>query len=322
MSRDKHSKTERGAKASSPQQLHRAGWNETLKRVWVNSGTHHLGLMAAGVAFYAFLSFAPLLAALVLSYGLFADPAAVPGHLRRIIDIVPPEAATLINEQLINLIQGARGKQGIGLGVAVAVSLFSASRASRAMIDALNVIYEESDRRGLIRSSIVSILLIAAAVATGLAGLAAAALLGLAGRWFTGSASIIADVLGILSWPVAGALCCLMLGIVYRFAPDRSDARWQWLSVGAVLGTILWLIATLLFGIYAANFGSYGATYGSLGAVAVLLMWLYVSAYAVLVGALVNAEAERQTARDSTTGAPRPMGQRGARVADMSAAIE
>jgi len=278
--------------------------------------------MSAGIAFYAFLSFIPLLGALVMSYGIIADPTAVGRHMALMIEVLPTDAARLVNEQLVALLITASKKKGVALIVAMCLSVFSASRAAGAMIEALNIIYEEENRRGIIRNWLVAMALIIAAVAIALTGLAAAALFAFAETLFSSAGPFVAPLARSLAWITAAFLCCLTLGAMYRFAPDRSDARWHWLSLGAAIGTGLWLVATLLFGVYAANFGNYDATYGSLGAVAVLLMWLYVSAYSVLVGALVNAEVERQTAQDTTTGRALPMGQRGARMADVSAALE
>jgi membrane protein len=321
MTEDSSVRSNLGADAPTPASVPTKGWWAIVKRVWVNSGTHHIGLMSAGIAFYAFLSFVPLLGALVMSYGIFADSADVGRHMQLMIGLVPADAARLINDQLLALTESAADKKGLALLAALALSLFSASRASGAMIEALNVVYEQNDTRGLIKGTLVSIVLIGAAVIIGLFGIAAAALLAFTEELLGQAAPAAAPALRILAWLVAGTLCCFTLGAMYRYAPDRSDARWQWLSVGAVIGTILWLAATLLFGVYVANFGDYDTTYGSLGAVAVLLMWLFVSAYAVLIGAMINAEAERQTARDSTTGPELPMGSRGATVADTSAAL-
>lgn len=309
-----------GADARSPTQFSWAAWQAILKRVWFANDRHNLSLMAAGVAFYAFLSFVPLLAALVMTYGLIADPAAVALHMRSIIDLVPAEAARLIYEQLIALTTAASGRKGLGLVIALGVSLFGASRASGAIISALNVIYEQQNRQSLIGGFLLSIAFIVGAVFTGIVGLFAATMLGYAQTLFDrfGPAAVLA--VQLLTWVIAGGLCCAAIAAMYRFAPNRADARWRWLSVGAVTGTLLWLAATIGFGIYAANFAGYDVTYGSLSAVVVLLMWLFVSAYAILIGGLINAEAERQTAIDSTTGPARPMGQRGATVADMSAA--
>jgi membrane protein len=309
-----------GAAAASPADYSVAAWKKILKRIWRGNDEHNLSLMAAGVAFYAFLSFVPLLGALVMSYGLIADPATVSRHMKTIIDLVPADAARLIYEQLVNLTSAAAGRKGLGLLMALAISIYGASRASGAIIAALNVIYGERDRRGLVRGTLVSALLIVGAIVTGIIGVLAATTLGFARDLLADLGPVVAGALQIATWLVAGALCCAAIAGMYRFAPDRSDARWQWLSVGSVVATLLWLVATLAFGFYASRFGEYNATYGSLGAVVVLLMWLYISAYAILVGGLINAEAERQTALDSTTGPAKPIGQRGANVADMSAA--
>ena len=313
---------ERGATADTPRQLHWAGWKPILKRIWVNSGRHNISLLSAGVAFYAFLSFVPLLGAVVMTYGLIADPATVAKHMRSIIDLVPADAARLIYEQLTQLTESAAEKKGIGLFVALLVSIYGASRASGAMIGSLNIIYEQEDHRSLFRGYLVAATLAGAAVLVGIIGLLAASMLSLTEGLVEGIGPAGAAAVQGTTWFVAAAICSFAIGGMYRFAPDRADARWQWLSVGSCSATLLWLLATLGFGLYASWFGDYDATYGSLGAVVVLLMWLYISAYAVLVGGLVNAEIERQTARDTTTGSEEPMGRRGATVADTSAALQ
>ncbi|WP_426163874.1 YihY/virulence factor BrkB family protein [Sandarakinorhabdus sp. DWP1-3-1] len=311
-----------GATARSPTDYGWPAWKAILARAWANNDAHNLSLMAAGVAFYTFLSFVPLLAAMVMTYGLVADPATIGLHMKSIIDLVPADAAKLIYEQLVNLTTTAASRKGVGLLIALGVSIYGATRASGAIITALNVIYDERDTRGIVRSTLVSAVLIVGAIVIGIVGVLAASMLGYAETVLSGlgTAGIVA-VKGT-TWLVAGTLCCFAIGAMYRFAPDRKDARWHWLTLGSVIATVLWLAATLGFGVYAANFGDYNATYGSLGAVVVLLMWLFLSAYAILIGGLINAEAERQTAEDTTTGRPRPLGQRGAVVADMSAAHE
>lgn len=313
---------QRGAGADGPHTLTLRAWREILFRVWRGNGTHNLSLMAAGVAFYAFLSFVPLLGALVMSYGLVADPATVAAHMRLIIELVPADAAKLIYDQLLNLTRAAATAKGLGLAIAIGISIFGASRAARAVMTALNVIYDERDTRGIIRSAAVSAVLVAGAVFLGVFGMLAASALGFARELAEGVGPVFALVMRAVTWLCAGIFCSFTIAAMYRFAPHRADARWRWLTIGSLLATVMWLIATLGFGVYVAEFGSYQATYGSLGAVVVLLMWLYVSAYAVLLGGLINAEAERQTACDTTTGAPRPIGQRGATVADMSVAAD
>lgn len=313
---------EMGAAADRPSAYSLTTAWTILKRAWVKNGEHNLSLLAAGVAFYAFLSFVPLMGALVMAYGLVADASAVARHMRLVIDLVPADAARLIYDQLTQLTQSSADRKGLGLIVALLVSLYGASRASGAMISSLNIIYEEKDRRSYLRWTLVSTALAAGAVLAGMAGLIAASMLSFAEAWAEDIGPAATTLIQITTWMLAAAMCIVSIGAIYRFAPNRADARWQWLSLGSVLATLLWLAATTGFGFYASRFGDYDATYGSLGAVVVLLLWLYLSAYAVLLGALVNAEAERQTSRDTTTGRERPMGERGATMADTSAALE
>ncbi|WP_257558228.1 YihY/virulence factor BrkB family protein [Sphingobium sp. CFD-2] len=287
-----------------------AAWRAIIRRVWVNSGRHNLGLLSAGVAFYAFLSFVPLLGAVVMIYGLAADPATVTRHMRTILEVVPADAARLIQEQLTQLTTSAQEKKGIGLLIALLVSIFGASRASSAMIGSLNIIYEQQDRRSLLKNIFVAGALAGAAVLVSIIGLAAASMLSVAKGLVAGIGPLGATAVQALTWLIAAALCSVAIGGMYRFAPGRTDVRWQWFSLGSCLATFLWLAATLGFGLYASRFGNYDATYGSLGAVVVLLMWLFVSAYAVLIGALINAEAERQTMCDTSAEAADAGGQR------------
>jgi membrane protein len=308
-----------GREARTPIDLPRHAWIEILKRVWNKTGSDNISLMAAGVAFYGFLSIVPFVGALVMTYGLIADPSSIADHMRTVITLVPRDAAKLILDQIISLVTTASTKKGIGLAVALLISIYGATRASGAVIMALNVVYEQPERRSIVRTTLLSFVLIIGAVLIGIMGILAASAVALVGKLAEGLGPVAGVAVSIATWLIAGTLASLAIAAAYRYAPDRSDARWRWLTMGSALATLLWLIATLGFGAYAATLGNYNATYGSLGAVVVLLMWLYVSSYAILLGAEINAETERQVARDTTTGHPRPMGQRGATVADQVA---
>lgn len=291
-------------------------WRSILGRVYVMMGYHNLTLMAAGVAFYAFLSFVPLLGAIVMTYGLVADPQTVVGHMETIFELMPPEAAKLISDQLIAVVTTASETAGLALVIALGVSIYGAMRAASAIIQALNVIYEEEESRNIIQTTLLAAFLTLGAVAAALVGLMSAVALGYL-RFLTdrlGPSGVV--LIQVLTWVIATTIASAAFAFVYRYGPDRARARWHWLSIGSVAATVLWLVATVGFGIYAANFANYNATYGALGAVVVLLMWLFVSSLAVLIGAEINAEAERQTAVDTTTGRPRPLGERGATMAD------
>jgi membrane protein len=306
----------RGRAADSPLELPRLAWKEIAGRIWTKTGTDNIGLLAAGVAFYAFLAFVPLLGALIMTYGLIADPSTVADHMRSIIDVVPADAARLIYEQLVSVTTTAASKTGLGLIIALTISLYGATRASGAIMMALNVIYEQPERRSFVRTTLISFAITIGAVLVGVVGILSASVLAFLGDLVSGLGPVGALLLKLLTWIVAGALASGAIAAAYRYGPDRADAQWRWLSLGSGVATLLWLLVTIGFGLYASRFGDYNATYGSLGAVVVLLLWLYVSAYAILLGAEVNAESERQTARDSTTGPPRPMGERGATMAD------
>ena len=305
-----------GVESEAPWHHPWRAWRAIFARIYVMDGYHNLSLMAAGVAFYAFLSFVPLLGAVVMTYGLVADPATVAAHMQTIINLVPADAARLIQDQLTNVAATAASKAGLGLVVALAFSIYGAMRASGAIIQALGVIYEEEDGRSILQIYWLSARLTMVTVAAGVVGLFAAVALGYLGNAVSmlGTAGVV--IIQALTWIVAGGIASWAFGFLYRFGPDRADARWPWLTVGSIAATMLWLVATVLFGVYVGNFANYNATYGSLGAVVVLMMWLWVSAYAILIGAEINAEAERQTGIDTTTGPPRPLGERGATVAD------
>lgn len=305
-----------GVDSRHPWQHPWRAWRSILKRVYTMDGYHNLSLMAAGVAFYAFLSFVPLLGSIVMTYGLFADPATVTQHMEALFELLPADAARLISDQLIAVSTTAASKAGLGLGVALVLSVYGAMRASSAIIQALNVIYEEEEGRNIFQTTALSAMLTIGAVFAAIVGLLSAGALAFLQNAVTmfGQAGVVTTQ--ILTWVVATAIASAAFAFVYRYGPDRARARWEWLSVGSVAATLLWLLATMLFGVYASNFANYNATYGALGAVVVLLMWLWVSSYAVLIGGEINAEAERQTGVDSTTGHARPQGKRGATVAD------
>jgi membrane protein len=306
----------RGLSADAPTQIPAPGWWEILKRVWVKTGTDNIGLLAAGVAFYAFLAFVPLLGALIMTYGLIADPSKIADDMRTIIDLVPRDAAKLIYDQLVSLSTTAASKKGLGLAIALFISIYGAMRAASGIMMALNVIYEQAEKRSIVRTTLISAVITVGAVVVGIVGLLSASVLAFLESVFWQLGGLTAVLIKLATWLFAGSLAAFGIAMVYRIGPDRHDAKWRWLSLGSIIATVLWLLATVGFGLYASKFGDYNATYGSLGAVVVLLMWLFVSSYAILLGAELNAESERQTSRDSTTGPAKPLGRRGATMAD------
>ncbi|MGQ3231259.1 MAG: YihY/virulence factor BrkB family protein [Blastomonas fulva] len=312
-----------GARAHSPLDMPPSAWWAIIKRVYVMNGVHNLALLAAGVAFFAFLAFVPLIAVIVLLYGLIADPGTVANSLDLLNEVVPNEVLVIVREQLLQIVTTSSTQQGLGLVLALLFSTYGAMRAATAMMRALNIIYEEHETRGFFRTTLVAVM-----ITLGMAGIAVVGLVSIS--LFSYVRNFLAPYIGAsslmliqtLTWVVAAMLVSVTFAIFFRYAPDRRAAKWRWLSLGSMASTVLWLCITLGFGFYAANVSDYNATYGSLAAIVIFLMWLFLSAYAVLIGAEINAETERQTFRDSTVGADRPLGQRGAVLADSVALDE
>lgn len=289
--------------------------------MWQNSSRHNIGFLAAGVAFYGFLSLAPSLALVVMVYGSMADPATLYDQMVEFIRVVPAEAAMIINQQLVNLIKTGAETKGWAIVPAALLSVYGASGAAGGMISSLNIIYEQEEKRNVFRFTLVSVALAVSAIFLALLGILAASVLALVQFALSEMGYAGIALVRAATWIVAFALASFAVAIMYRYGPCREDAKWRWLTLGSAVGTTLWLLGSVLFGWY-ASVANYTTTYGSLGAVVALLMWIFVSAYSVLLGAFINAESERQTARDSTTGPERPIGQRGAVVADSSAAFD
>ena len=305
-----------GRDATSPTQVPPMGWWQVLKRTYAESGNDNLGLIAAGVAFYGFLALVPLLGAMVLTYGLVVDPQEVAKHMQAITAMVPHDAATLIDEQLKNVVLTATGKKGLGLALALLLAVYGAMKGAGAVVTALNVAYEQEETRGFVKTTLVNAGVTLAALVLAAALLLSASVTGFLEDLVRGLGDVAVTMIKIATWAVTAALASAAIAALYRYAPARSHARWTWLTPGSVLATLGLVATTLGFGFYAASFGNYNATYGSLGAVVVLLMWLYLSAYVLLLGAEFNAELEHQTARDTTAGPEKSLGSRGAKMAD------
>lgn len=305
-----------GDQAASPWAIPAAGWRAVLRRTWQEAGEDNIGLISAGVAFYAFLSIVPLLGAVVLTYGIVADPQTVNGNVAQLTAVMPAQVAGLIGDQLLQVVGTSGGKKGFGLLVALLIALYGATKGAGAIVTALNVAYEEKEKRGFVRLNLLQFGIVVGGVVVALAALASTGLMALAHRLIPGAPEFVLTLIRLASYLLLAVLAATAAAAIYRYGPSRREARWAWLTPGSIGATSLWLAMTLGFGIYVANFGSYDATYGSLGAIVVMLTWLSLSAYVFLLGAELNAELERQTSTDTTRGPARPIGARGAVVAD------
>jgi membrane protein len=286
-----------------------------LKRVKAEVKDDNVGLLAAGVAFYAMLAIFPAIIAVVTVYGMVADPDQVKTQVGELAKSLPAGADELLEDQLTNVVNAGRQALSIGLALSLLALLWSVSSGVQGLIKSLNVIYDEKETRGFVKLRGLSLLLTLGAIVVAVVALALITVFpGVIDGLGLGRAGQVAA--SVARWVVLAVLVLLALGVVYRLGPDRADPRWRWVSIGAVVALVLWLLGSVGFSYYVDNFGKYNQTYGALAAVIILLLWLFLSAFAVLLGAEFNAETERQTARDTTTGPERPPGERGAEVAD------
>ncbi len=293
-----------------------AAWKDIASRTWQRTWDDNVGLVAAGVAFYGFFALLSLLAMVVMLYGIAAAPATVVSNFQSLTAILPTDMAALIADQLMNSVQMSNGRNGLGLLIALAVALYGGTNGAGAVITALNIAYEEKEKRSLLHFYLIAIAITLAAVfiaLLALAGVAIAASLDELLPWISDSVVLIGKVIAYAALLLVAAAVAATL---YRFGPSREDARWKWITPGSVFTAVTWLVLTILFGLWVTNVTDYSATYGSLGATVGLLTWMYLSAYVFVLGAELNSEIEHQTAKDSTTGKPKPLGARGAWAAD------
>ena len=307
---------EGGHDAHSPWAMPLADWKAVALRTWREAGDDNIGLIAAGVAFYGFLALVPLLGAVVLSYGLIAEPQTVIRNMQGLTSVMPADAAKLIGEQLMNVVKTSGSKKGLGVLLALALALFGARNGAGSVVTALNVAYEEKEKRGFIAVNLLALAITGAAVVVAIVALIAIAALGHLEKLAPGAPGLLFFLGKLLSYVLLGLGGAAAAATLYRYGPSREKARWSWITPGSLFAALCWLLLTLGFGIYVAQFGNYNATYGSLGAVVVLLTWLYLSSYVLLFGAELNSELEHQTAADTTDGADKPLGNRGAWAAD------
>lgn len=306
---------DRGRQAASPSDIPAKGWKDILLRVYDNIGRHRVLALAAGMTYYSILAIFPALAALVAVYGLFSDPATVAKHLDEISGFVPGGAVEVAREQLTRV--SSKGNQALGATfvIGLAVSLWSANAAMKSLFDTLNIVYGEEEKRGFVKLNAVSLTFTVAGIAFVLLALGAVVVIPVLLNFL--HLSDFADLLvRIARWPAMFLVLALALACIYRYGPSRRAPRWRWITWGSAAATLCWLAASGLFSWYAASFGKFNETYGSLGAVIGFMTWLWISAIVILLGAELDAEMEHQTARDTTTGAPKPLGVRGARMAD------
>jgi membrane protein len=304
-----------GIQAEKPTQIPWRGWKQILKRAWAEHKADNMPIIAGGVAFFGFLAIFPALIALVSLYGLVATPETVANQVEDLSAQLPEDAAGLIETQLRSIVDNSGGALTLSLIVSILAALWSASGGIGNLVTAVNLAYDEVETRNFVKLRLTSLALTIGAivfviVTFGLVAVVPTVIealpLGIVG-------TILAQV---VRWVLLLGVFAGSLAVLYRVAPDRDAPRLRWVSLGSVIVTVMWALVSVVFAIYVDRFGSYDKTYGAIAGVIVLMLWLYLTCYLVLLGAEINSEAEHQTAHDTTTGEPQPMGRRDATMAD------
>jgi membrane protein len=312
---ERRGEADRGREADHPGEIPARGWKDIPWRAWGEISDQNLFLIAGGVTYAVLLALFPGLAALVSLYGLVFDVGQIEKQVAALSGVLPAQTQELLSQELHSLVQGSSGTLGFTAIVSLLLALWSASRGMSGLITAINIAYEEKEQRSFLKFNLLALVITLGLTVGGILAIALIAILpavvqlvavGSATKW----------LLLLVQWPLLIVLVMAGLAVLYRFAPDRDEPQWRWVSPGAIAATVFWIIASIGFTVYVANFNSYDKTYGSLGGMVILLTWLYLSALMVLLGAVINAQSERQTRKDSTEGAPRTMGRRNAHAAD------
>ncbi len=303
-----------GADAESPHQIPLRGWGRILLRVAKSFSENELALVAAGIAFYSFLGLFPAIAAFVSLYGFFVDPSTLESKISTYLGAMPFEVREIVGIELKRI--STSGIAGTAAIISTGIALWGGSKSAAAFMRGMNVVYREKEKRGIIKSRLTALGLTGGVLLMALLGIGLLGVLPYLMKTVYFTERWVETTVLFLRWPVFIILMLVSLAFLYRIGPDRADPKWRWISVGAVTAVLLIILASWIFGLLIARFGDYNTTYGSLGAVVVLLLWLQIVAAAVLFGGLVNAHMEFQTHVDSTTGEDKPMGERGAFMAD------
>lgn len=305
----------RGRSAKKPEEIPAKGWWDIGWRVMKRLGTDNVTLVAGGLAMYTLLSVFPGLTAALSIYGLFASPDTVIQQMKAFSGVLPPGVWNIFNTQLQTLASHQNSTLSIAATISLVIALWSARSAMSALMTATNIAYGEKEKRNYFVQVLVSLALTVAAVSAFLLMLTLGVAVPVTLK-ILGTRPWVQWVVDVVQWALVWAFAVVGLSAIYRYGPSREPARWHWITWGSGIAAALWLASSAIFALYVGDFANYGKTYGALGGVIALLMWFYLSSIFVVLGAEINAEMERQTVKDTTGGAPEPLGERGAYAAD------
>lgn len=306
---------ERGRSATAPHQIDWEGWKDILWRVWHEFNRDRVMLVAAGATFYLLLAAFPAMLVLVSLFGLVGDPTAIADQLSLLSGVLPASTISFIAGQLKSLASQNHATLTFGFVFSFLVALWSALGGVKTLFEAMNIAYEEEEKRSFVWLNLLALLFTAGAMVVSSVFVIGVGVVPVA-LALIGLNNAAASIVSYGRWPVLLVVAAIAISILYRYGPSREHAKWRWITLGGVIATLLWLLTAAVFSWYLSNFANYNATYGSLGAVVGFLMWMWVSMLVLIMGAELDAEAEHQTAVDSTTGPEVPMGERGATMAD------
>jgi len=306
----------RGRTADKPQDIPAKGWKDIFWRVYEEIQDDRVLLVSAGIAFYGLLALFPATAAIVSLYGLFADAGTIGQQLNLLAGFLPDGALQIVGDQVTRIVSHGQGTLGLTFAVALVISVWGANAGTKSMFDGLNIVYDEREKRSFLWLNLQSLAFTAATVLLVLLALSAIVAVPVALQFLGIPEGSGTSLLTLLRWPLLYVVILVALACLYRFGPSRAHPQWRWVTWGSAVAGGLWLLGSLAFSWYVASFGSYNATYGSLGAAIGFMTWLWLSTILVLLGAEINAEMEHQTARDTTGSGGKPLGSRGAHMAD------
>lgn len=302
--------------AEKPIQLSWKGWRQIGKRVNSELTVDHIAIVAAGVAFYFFLALFPTFIAAISIFGLVMEPAQIQQQITEIAHILPQQSSQMISDVLEDITSKSKATLGWSLILSILFSLLTAMQGTKAVFEGINVAYDEIDERGFFKYNGLTLLFTIGGIVIGVICTALVVVFPAIVEGINLPAYGVESIVQWLRWFVLALILMGVLAITYKIAPDRNNPQFRWVSWGAVIATILWLAGSILFSFYISNFGNYDKMYGSFAAVIILMLWFFITAYVILLGAEINSEMEHQTRKDTTIGKDRPMGQRNAYHAD------
>ncbi len=305
----------RGHNAEKPKQIPKKGWKDIASRVKNQLTKDHVSIVSAGIAFYFLLAIFPAIAAALSIYGLVMDPARVEQQMSQLANALPEQAHQMVSKILERQSEKSESSLGWSLVLSILISLWSANKGVKAVFEGVNITFDEIDERGFFKLNVVTLLFTIGGIIIGFIAIAmVVAFPALIDK--IGLPPTLETIIQLLRWPILALIVMFALSTVYRIAPHGKSPEFKWISWGAIIATVLWLAGSLLFNLYVNNFSSFDETYGSFAAIIILMLWFFLAAFIILLGAEINSEMEHQTSRDTTNAEDKPVGQRGGYHAD------